>query len=103
MDNQPCVSVFVVSWINPDERLKDKTFEEYMTEGLLAATDAAKRETGVEKVNVIGYCVGGTLLGTALAYLAARGEEPFASATFLASRGIARLSNHNWAPSLGMT
>jgi polyhydroxyalkanoate synthase len=79
-------TVFVVSWVNPDERLKDKTFEEYMTEGLLAATDAVKRETGVEKVNVIGYCVGGTLLGTALAYLAARGEEPFASATFLAAQ-----------------
>jgi polyhydroxyalkanoate synthase len=79
-------TVFVLSWINPDERLKDKTFEEYMTEGLLAATDAVKRETGVEKVNVIGYCVGGTLLGTALAYLAARGEEPFASATFFAAQ-----------------
>ena len=79
-------TVFVVSWINPDERLKDKTFEEYMTEGLLAATDAVKRETGVEKVNVIGYCVGGTLLGTTLAYLAARGEEPFASATFFAAQ-----------------
>jgi poly[(R)-3-hydroxyalkanoate] polymerase subunit PhaC len=79
-------TVFVVSWVNPDERLKDKTFEEYMTEGLLAATDAVKRETSVEKVNVIGYCVGGTLLGTALAYLAARGEEPFASATFFAAQ-----------------
>ena len=79
-------TVFVLSWINPDERLKDKTFEEYMTEGLLAATDAVKRETGAEKVNVIGYCVGGTLLGTALAYLAARGEEPFASATFFAAQ-----------------
>ncbi len=79
-------TVFVLSWINPDERLKDKTFEEYMTEGLLAATDAVKREAGVEKVNVIGYCVGGTLLGTALAYLAARGEEPFASATFFAAQ-----------------
>jgi polyhydroxyalkanoate synthase subunit PhaC len=79
-------TVFVLSWINPDERLKDKTFEEYMTEGLLAATDAVKRESGVEKVNVIGYCVGGTLLGTTLAYLAARGEEPFASATFFAAQ-----------------
>jgi polyhydroxyalkanoate synthase subunit PhaC len=79
-------TVFVVSWVNPDERLRDKTFEEYMTEGLLAATDAVKRETGVEKVSVIGYCVGGTLLGTTLAYLAARGEEPFASATFFAAQ-----------------
>jgi polyhydroxyalkanoate synthase len=79
-------TVFVVSWVNPDARLKDKTFEDYMTEGLLAATNAVKRETGVEKINVIGYCVGGTLLGTTLAYLAARGEEPFASATFFAAQ-----------------
>jgi polyhydroxyalkanoate synthase subunit PhaC len=79
-------TVFVVSWVNPDERLKDKTFEEYMTEGMLAATDAVKRETDAEKINVIGYCVGGTLLGTTLAYLAARGEEPFASATFFAAQ-----------------
>jgi polyhydroxyalkanoate synthase len=79
-------TVFIVSWVNPDARLKDKTFEEYMTEGLLAATDAVKRETSSEKINVIGYCVGGTLLGTTLAYLAARGEEPFASATFFAAQ-----------------
>jgi polyhydroxyalkanoate synthase subunit PhaC len=79
-------TVFVVSWVNPDKRLKDKTFEDYMTEGLLAATDAVKRETGQAKVNVIGYCVGGTLLGTTLAYLAARGEEPFQSATFFAAQ-----------------
>jgi polyhydroxyalkanoate synthase len=79
-------TVFVVSWVNPDARLKGKTFEDYMTDGLLAATNAVKRETGVEKINVIGYCVGGTLLGTTLAYLAARGEEPFASATFFAAQ-----------------
>jgi polyhydroxyalkanoate synthase len=79
-------TVFVASWVNPDARLAHKTFEDYMNEGLLAATDAVMRETGVNKINVVGYCVGGTLLGTALAYLAARGEEPFASATFLAAQ-----------------
>jgi polyhydroxyalkanoate synthase subunit PhaC len=79
-------TVFVVSWVNPDQRLAHKTFEDYMTEGILAATDAVKRETGTDKVNVIGYCVGGTLLGTTLAYLAARGEEPFSSATFFAAQ-----------------
>jgi polyhydroxyalkanoate synthase len=72
-------TVFVVSWVNPDESLAHKTFEDYMNEGILAATDAARRETGADKINVIGYCVGGTLLGTTLAYLAARGEEPFAA------------------------
>ena len=79
-------TVFVVSWVNPDQRLANKTFEDYMTEGILAASDAVKRETGTDKVNVIGYCVGGTLLGTTLAYLAARGEEPYASATFFAAQ-----------------
>jgi polyhydroxyalkanoate synthase len=79
-------TVFVVSWVNPDERHARKTFEDYMREGVLAATDAVKRETGTDKSNVIGYCVGGTLLGTTLAYLAARGEEPYASATFFAAQ-----------------
>ena len=79
-------TVFVVSWVNPDESLAHKTFEDYMNEGILAAADAARRETGTDKVNVIGYCVGGTLLGTTLAYLAARGEEPFASAAFFAAQ-----------------
>ena len=79
-------TVFVVSWVNPDERLAHKTFENYMTEGILAATDAVKRETGTDQINVIGYCVGGTLLGTTLAYLAARGDEPFSSATFFAAQ-----------------
>ena len=79
-------TVFVVSWVNPDARLAHKTFEDYMHEGILAATDAVKRETGSEQINVIGYCVGGTLLGTTLAYLAARGEDPYASATFFAAQ-----------------
>jgi polyhydroxyalkanoate synthase subunit PhaC len=79
-------TVFVVSWVNPDGRLAHKSFEDYMSEGILSATDAVKRETGTDKVNVIGYCVGGTLLGTTLAYLAARGEDPFASATFFAAQ-----------------
>ncbi len=52
----------------------------------MTAADAVKRETGVEKCNVVGYCVGGTLLATTLAYLAARGEEPFNSATFLTTQ-----------------
>jgi polyhydroxyalkanoate synthase len=79
-------TVFVVSWVNPDGRLAHKTFEDYMTEGILAATDAVKRETGTDQINVIGYCVGGTLLGTTLAYLAARGEDPYSSATFFAAQ-----------------
>lgn len=79
-------TVFVVSWVNPDEALAHKTFEDYMLEGVLGATDAIKRELEVEKVNILGYCVGGTLVGSTLAYEAARGEHDFASATFLTSQ-----------------
>ena len=79
-------TVFVISWVNPDARLAHKTFEDYLAEGLLSAADAVARETGVEKINVLGYCIGGTLLGTALAYLAAREEERFSSATFLTTQ-----------------
>ena len=79
-------TVFVVSWVNPDARLAQKTFEDYMKEGLLAATEAVKRECGVRRINILGYCIGGTLLATTLAYLAARGEEQFNSATFLVAQ-----------------
>jgi poly[(R)-3-hydroxyalkanoate] polymerase subunit PhaC len=79
-------TVFMISWINPDERLSHKSFEDYMQEGILTAADAVRRETGVEDCNVVGYCVGGTLLATTLAYLAARGETPFNSASFLATQ-----------------
>jgi polyhydroxyalkanoate synthase subunit PhaC len=79
-------TVFVVSWVNPDERLAHKSFEDYMLEGVLAAADAVKRETGVERSNIVGYCVGGTLVGSTLAYLAARGEDPFRSVTFLTTQ-----------------
>jgi len=79
-------TVFVISWVNPDQRLAQKSFENYMKEGVLAAADAVRRETGVPKCNVLGYCVGGTLLATTLAYLAARGEQPFISATFLTTQ-----------------
>jgi len=80
------LTVFVVSWVNPDASLAHKTFDDYMQEGILSAADAVKRETGVEKINVTGYCVGGTLLATTLAYLAARGEEVFNAASFLATQ-----------------
>jgi poly[(R)-3-hydroxyalkanoate] polymerase subunit PhaC len=79
-------TVFMISWVNPDGHLSHKSFEDYMQEGILTAADAVRRETGIEQCNVVGYCVGGTLLATTLAYLAARGEEPFASASFLATQ-----------------
>src|SRR5690349_17264823 len=78
-------TVFVVSWVNPDARLAQKGFDDYMLEGPLAALDAVERATGEREVNLIGYCLGGTLLGATLAYLAAKGDERVKSATFFVS------------------
>jgi polyhydroxyalkanoate synthase len=80
------ITVFVISWVNPDERLSHKTFEDYMKEGILSAAEAVQRETGQKQMNVIGYCVGGTLLAATLAHNAAKGHDPFASATFFAAQ-----------------
>ena len=75
-------TVFVISWVNPDEALAKKEFENYMDDGPLAALDAIEKATGEREVNVIGYCIGGTLLATTLAYMAKRGDRRFASATY---------------------
>ncbi|MBC8013487.1 MAG: class I poly(R)-hydroxyalkanoic acid synthase [Methyloceanibacter sp.] len=79
-------TVFLVSWVNPDARLAQKTFEDYMHEGILAAIDAVIRQTGSPKINALGYCVGGTLLAATLAYMAAKGDDRVASASFLAAQ-----------------
>jgi polyhydroxyalkanoate synthase len=79
-------TVFVVSWVNPDEKLAAKTFEDYMVEGPLAALDAIEQATGEPDANVVGYCLGGTLLASTLAWLEAkRQSKRIASATFLAT------------------
>ena len=78
-------TVFVVSWVNPDARLAQMGFEDYMKQGPLAALEAVEKATGERKVNFIGYCLGGTLLGATLAYLAARNDERVACATFFVS------------------
>jgi len=75
-------TVFVISWVNPDERLAKKTFEDYMLEGPLAALDAIEQATGETDANVIGYCLGGTLLSATLAYMDVKGDERIKSATF---------------------
>ncbi|NQV44108.1 MAG: class I poly(R)-hydroxyalkanoic acid synthase [Rhodospirillales bacterium] len=76
-------TVFVVSWINPDETLSHKTFDDYMLEGPLAALDAIGQATGEREVNLAGYCIGGTLVACMLSYMAAKGDDRVASATFL--------------------
>ncbi len=63
------LTVFCMSWVNPDEKLKDYGFEDYMTRGLLTAITQVKDLTGEQKVNLIGYCLGGTLTASTLAYL----------------------------------
>jgi polyhydroxyalkanoate synthase len=80
------ITVFVASWVNPDARLASRTFEDYMKEGIYAATDAVKRQAGVSQVNTVGYCIGGTLLSCALAYMAAKGDDDIASSTFFAAQ-----------------
>jgi polyhydroxyalkanoate synthase len=75
-------TVFMISWVNPDERLAEKGFEDYMTEGYIAALDAIEQATGEREVNAIGYCLGGTLLASTLAYMAARKDNRIRSATF---------------------
>ena len=75
-------TVFVISWVNPDEKLAEKNFEDYMHEGFLAALDAIEAATGEKEVNAIGYCLGGTLLASTLAYMAAKGDDRIKTATF---------------------
>jgi polyhydroxyalkanoate synthase len=75
-------TVFMVSWVNPDEHLGDAGFETYMQEGVFAALDAIRDATGETEVNAIGYCLGGTLLAATLAWMAKRGDTRIRSATF---------------------
>ncbi|WP_374353398.1 class I poly(R)-hydroxyalkanoic acid synthase [Chitinimonas sp.] len=83
-------TVFVISWINPDASLRDKGFEDYMLEGPLAALDAIEAATGEKVVNAAAYCIGGTLLASTLAYMAAGKDKRYparriASATLFTS------------------
>lgn len=80
------ITVFVISWVNPDKKLGSKTWEDYMKEGPLAAMDVIERATGEMKVHTMGYCVGGTMLATTLAWLAEKRRVRVSSATFLAAQ-----------------
>jgi polyhydroxyalkanoate synthase len=74
---------FVVSWRNPDESLAQTTWDDYIDKAAIKAIDVVQEITGAKQINALGFCVGGTILGTALAVLADRGEKPVASATLL--------------------
>jgi polyhydroxyalkanoate synthase len=80
------LTVFVISWVNPDQHLAQKSFEDYMREGPLQALDVIGEVTGEDKVHAIGYCVGGTLLSITLAYMAAKRNDRIMSATMFAAQ-----------------
>jgi polyhydroxyalkanoate synthase len=80
------LTVFVVSWVNPDERQAKKSFTDYMQEGVLTALDQIEEICGEKEVTAIGYCVGGTLLSVTLAYMAAVGDKRIASATLFTTQ-----------------
>ena len=79
-------TVFLISWVNPDASMKDKTFEDYIREGLFKALECVETATGERQVDAIGYCIGGTMLGSALALMAAEKDDRIASATFFAAQ-----------------
>ncbi len=79
-------TVFVASWVNPGPELRHKTFEDYIKQGCFAALDAVKLATGEDEVDAIGYCIGGTMLATALALMAKRGDRRIKSATFFTAQ-----------------
>jgi polyhydroxyalkanoate synthase len=79
-------TVFVISWVNPDARLAQLGFEDYIKLGPLAALDAIAKAIGERQVSAIGYCIGGTLMATTLALMAARGDERIAACTFFTAQ-----------------
>ena len=76
-------TVFLVSWRNPDQSLAGTTWDDYVEHGAIKAIEVARDISGADKVNAFGFCVGGTIASTALAVLAARGQQPAASLTLL--------------------
>ncbi len=79
-------TVFVISWVNPDPSLREKTFEDYIRQGLFEALDAVIKATGEESADTIGYCIGGTMLSMAMAYMAKTGDKRINSATFFTAQ-----------------
>ena len=75
--------LFVISWRNADESIKTATWDQYIEDVALCAIGVVQEITGAKTINTLGFCVGGTILSTALAVLAARGEKPAASMTLL--------------------
>ena len=79
-------TVFVLSWVNPADEHRDETWESYMLKGVVSAIDKVLEETGAPKTNVVGYCIGGTMLGCTLAWMAAKNDDRIATATFFTAQ-----------------
>ena len=79
-------TVFVISWVNPDESHASLRFDDYLGSGILAALDAVEQATGERQTTAIGYCIGGTLLAAGLAYMDAVGDRRIGAATFFAAQ-----------------
>jgi len=75
-------TVFMISWVNPDEKQAQKSFEDYVVDGTCVAVDVVQQATGEDEINAVGYCIGGTLLAATLAYLANKGDTRVKSGTF---------------------
>ena len=78
-------TVFLISWANPSKELAHKRFEDYLGDGVLAALDAIEEQTGEREVSALGFCIGGILLATGLAHMAAKGDDRIKAATFFAT------------------
>ncbi len=78
-------TVFCISWVNPDRKMAEKEFEDYLTEGSIKAIDAVCEQTGEKEINTIGYCLGGTLLAPTIAYMTAKNDKRVVSATYFVS------------------
>ncbi len=80
------ITVFMISWINADEKSANKNFTDYMRDGIISAMKAVEQATGQQKVNTVGFCIGGTLMAATLAWLAAKGDTRANAATFFATQ-----------------
>ncbi|WP_292071534.1 class I poly(R)-hydroxyalkanoic acid synthase [Brevundimonas sp. UBA7534] len=79
-------TVFVCSWVNPDQDKADYGFDDYLEKGVYRAVEKTLEQAGTDRLNAVGYCIGGTLLGAALSHMAARGDTRVAAATFFAAQ-----------------
>lgn len=79
-------TVFLTSWVNPDKSLANRDLDDYMRDGIYKAVGKVCEQAGVDRVNTVGYCIGGTMLGATLAHMAAKGDASIASATFFAAQ-----------------